>query len=120
MNFYAGKGYEDAYYVAILMMVPNIIPLIQSVFLSVTVAKNMHRFRSLLYLFIALINIVGTWLLLNSMGIIGAALMTGAALLLGQGLIMNIYYKKKVNLDVVRCWKNILPVFFIPIICVCI
>lgn len=116
LTFYAGQGYEDAYYVAILMMVPNIVPLIQSVFLSVTVAKNMHRFRSLLYLFIALINIVGTWLLLNSMGIIGAALMTGGALLLGQGLIMNIYYKKIMKLDVVRFWKNVFPIFIIPTI----
>lgn len=116
LTFYAGEGYEDAYYVALLMMIPNIIPLIQSVFLSVTVAKNLHRFRSLLYLFIALINIVGTWLLLNSMGIIGAALMTGLALLLGQGLIMNIYYKTKVKLDIIRFWKNILPIFIIPTI----
>lgn len=116
INFYAGEGYEDAYFVAIFMMIPNIIPLIQSVFLSVTVAKNMHRFRSLLYLFIALINIVGTWLLLNSMGIIGAALMTGLALLLGQGVIMNIYYKKKVELDIIKFWKNILPIFIIPAI----
>lgn len=116
LNFYAGEGYEDAYFVAIFMMVPNIVPLIQSVFLSVLVAKNMHRFRSLLYLFIALINIVGTWLLLNTMGIIGAALMTGCALLLGQGLIMNIYYKKKVKLDIVRFWKSALPIFVIPVI----
>ena len=116
LDFYAGEGYENSYYVALLMMVPNIVPLIQSVFLSVTVAKNMHRFRSLLYLFIALINIVGTWLLLNSMGIIGAALVTGGALLLGQGLIMNIYYKKKVKLDVLRFWRNIIPIFIIPVI----
>ncbi len=116
LTFYAGEGYEDAYYVALLMMVPNIVPLIQSVFLSITVAKNMHRFRSLLYLFIALINIVGTWLLLNSMGIIGAALVTGAALLLGQGLIMNIFYKTKMQLDVGRFWINMLPIFVVPVL----
>ncbi len=116
LNFYAGEGYDDAYFVAIFMMVPNIVPLIQSVFLSVLVAKDMHKFRSLLYLFIALINIIGTWLLLNTLGIIGAALMTGGALLIGQGLIMNIYYKKKVNLDIIRFWKNVLPIFVIPVI----
>ncbi len=116
LTFYAGDGYEDAYYVAILMMIPNVVPLIQSVFLSITVAKNMHKFRSLLYLLIALINILGTWLLLNSMGIIGAALVTGVALFLGQGLIMNIFYKTKMKLDVVQFWKNMLPIFLIPIL----
>ena len=116
LEFYAGKGYEDAYLIAIFMMIPNVIPLIQSVFLSIIVAKNMHRFRSLVYLLIAVINIIGTWILLNYMGIIGAALMTGLALLLGQGLIMNIYYSKKVKLDVSRFWKKVFPIIPIPVL----
>lgn len=116
IKFYAGNGYEDAYYVAILMMIPNIIPMIQSVYLSIIVAKNLHKFRSIAYLFIAITNVIGTWILINQMGIIGAALMTGIALLFGQGIIMNIYYHKKVKLDIFMFWKNILPIYFIPII----
>lgn len=116
LHFYAGEGFEESYYIAIFMMLPNIVPLIQSVFLSIVVAKNMHRFRSIVYIFIAIINVIGTWILLHQIGLIGAAIMTGGAMLLGQGLIMNIYYYKKVKLDVIKFWKNVISIFIIPVI----
>lgn len=119
IKFYAGNGYEDAYLVAIFMMIPNIIPMIQSVYLNILIAKNMHKFRSIVYLFIAVLNIVGTWLLLNKLGIIGAALMTGISLLIGQGLIMNLYYHKKVKLNIIEFWRRVLPIYIVPsLLCV--
>lgn len=109
IDFYAGPEYADAYWVAVLVMIPNCIPLVQTVALNVIQAKNMHRFRSIVYLLIALLNIVGTLLLVNRFGVIGAAVPTGLAYILGQGLIMNWYYWKKVHLDIPRFWKSLLP-----------
>lgn len=114
--FYAGETYSDAYWVAVLMMIPNMIPLVQSVCLSIITAQNRHRFRSLVYLAIAIMNVMGTWILLQSFGIIGAAFMTGFALILGTGLVMNWYYHKRTGLNMVRFWKNIGRIFIIPII----
>lgn len=114
--FYAGEEYRDAYWVAILMMVPNIIPLTQSVFLSVIIAENRHRFRSLTYLGIAMLNVIGTWLLLKPFGIIGAAFMTGFALLLGQGLVMNWFYYRRCGLNVFCFFREIMPVLVVPIL----
>ena len=114
IKLYAGEGFDDSYFVAIFMMIPNIIPMIQSVYLNILVAKNMHKFRSQVYLLIAIINIIGTWILLKYMGVIGAALMTGIALTIGQGFIMNFYYYKKVKLDIKLFWKQVLKVFIIP------
>lgn len=118
--YYAGADYQDAYWVALLMMVPNVIPLVQSVCLSIIIAQNRHRFRSLVYLAIAIINVVGTWILMNTpLGIIGAALMTGIALVIGQGFAMNWYYQKKTGLEIGRFWKETGKVFLIPI-CMCV
>lgn len=114
--FYAGSKYSDAYWVAIFMMVPNLIPLVQSVCLNIIVAENRHRFRSIVYLGIAILNVIGTWLLMQIMGIIGAALMTGIALIIGQGFVMNWYYWKKIKLDIPKFWKEVGSVFCIPII----
>ena len=114
ISFYAGKGYEEAYWVAVLMMVPNVIPLVQSVCLSVIVAQNKHKFRSLVYLGIAISNVIGTWILMKYMGIIGAALMTGIALVIGQGFIMNWYYWKRTGLDIIRFWKEVGSVYILP------
>lgn len=115
INLYAGDGYEAAYWVAVFMMVPNMIPLVQSVCLSIIVAKNKHKFRSLVYLGIASINVIGTWWLLKVWGIIGAALVTGSAVVLGQGIVMNWYYHKKTGLDMLRFWWQVGRVYIIPI-----
>lgn len=114
--FYAGDEYADAYWVAILMMIPNMIPLVQSICLNVVVAQNKHKFRSLVYLGIAILNVVGTWFLMQYMGIIGAALMTGVALIIGQGFVMNRYYHKKTGLDMLRFWKQMLDIYVVPTI----
>lgn len=116
LRFYAGKDYGDAYWVAILMMLPNMIPLVQSICLNVIVAQNKHRFRSLVYLGIAIANVVGTWFLMQYMGVIGAALMTGIALVIGQGFVMNWYYHKKTGLNMVRFWKQMGNVYVVPVI----
>ena len=97
--FYAGKEYMNAYIVAILIMLPNIIPPVQNIFYNIIVAQNRHKFRSLVYLGIAILNVIGTWLLLKPLGIIGAALMSGVALFIGAGIIMNIYYWKKIHME---------------------
>lgn len=116
INWYAGSEYADAYWVAILMMVPNMIPLVQSVCLSTIIAKNKHRFRSLVYLGIAISNVVGTWFLMQIMGVVGAALMTGIALIIGQGFVMNWYYWKKIKLNIPRFWKEVSKIYIIPVI----
>lgn len=112
--FYAGKEYSDAYLVAVFMMVPNMIPLVQSICLNVVIAQNKHKFRSLVYLGIALLNVVGTWILMQYMGVVGAALMTGVALVIGQGLAMNWYYHKKTGLNMIRFWKEVGKIFVYP------
>ena len=120
ISFYVGSGYEDAYWVAVLMMIPNMIPLVQSVCLSVIIAQNKHRFRSIVYLGIAIGNVIGTWFLMHIMGIIGAALMTGIALIIGQGFVMNWYYRKKTGLDMIRFWKSVGKIYVLPTIMCCI
>lgn len=114
--YYAGKGYENAYWVAILMMVPNMIPLAQSVCSSIVVAQNKHQFRSIMYLVIAILNVTGTWFLMQIMGVVGAALMTGIALILGQGFAMNWFYKVKSGIEIERFWREVGKTYIIPVI----
>ncbi len=116
ISFYAGDGYQEAYWVAVLMMVPNMIPLVQSVCLSIIVARNQHKFRSIVYLFIAIFNVVATWIMMKYLGIIGAALATGIAVVIGQGFAMNWFYSVKSGLEIKRFWKEVGKVYIVPII----
>ena len=116
IDFYVGDGYQDSYWIALFMMIPNMIPLVQSACLSTIVAQNKHRFRSIVYLFIAIANIIGTWFMMKVMGIVGAALVTGLAVILGQGIIMNWYYHKKTVLNIFKFWKEVGIIYIIPAI----
>ena len=114
--FYAGNTYSDAYWIAILTMIPNMIPLVQSVCLSVITAQNRHRFRSLVYLVVAVLNVIGTWIILPYYGAIGAAFMSGIGLVLGNGIIMNWYYHNKTGLDMFRFWRHVGQIYIIPVV----
>ena len=56
----------------------------------------------------ALFNLVVSIILCRRLGGFGAALGTGIATVLANGIIMNIVYHKKINIDIVTFWKSIL------------
>ena len=85
----AGKGYEEAYYIALVTLIPLSIPLIQNTGLSIVTAQNKHQFRSMVYLIIAIANVISTYLVVPLMGGFGAALCSGISYIIGQGLIIH-------------------------------
>lgn len=105
---WAGTGYEDAYYVALLTMIPVAVPLIQNTGLNILYALNKHQFRSIVYLCIAVLNVVLTFRWVEGFGIIGAAAATCVSYVLGNIIIINWYYYKRIGLDIPLFWKNIL------------
>ena len=117
-SLWAGPGYADSYPIALLLILPVTIPLIQNIGIEIQAAKNMHRFRSIAYLLIAVFNVALTLVLARRYFGAGAALGTAVALLLGNGLAMNWYYHKKVGIDIIHFWKEIariLPAFLPPV-----
>lgn len=116
IRLWAGVEYADAYYVGLMTMIPLTVPLIQNIAFTTIVAQNKHRFRSILYVVIAVVNVVSTYLVLPYYGIIGAAACTAVAYILGQGIIMNIYYYKVTGLDIPGFWKNIGKMTITPVI----
>lgn len=116
---WAGEDYGEAYYIALLTMLPLVIPYIQNTGLSIVIAQNKHQFRAIVYLIIAIINAVSTYFIVPYMGGIGAALCSCISYILGQGIIMNIYYYKVTGINIGRFWKNILSMSIVPfILCV--
>lgn len=109
---WAGADYAESYYVALFLMLPVTIPLVQTIGIEIQRAKNLHRFRSLAYLFMAVGNLLVSIPLTISYGAVGAAAGTGLSMIIGNGLIMNIYNHRKVGLDMVYFWKEIAR--FIP------
>lgn len=113
--FFAGKGYDRAYGVALVTMIPFTIPVIQNVFLNVSMAKFKHQFRSIVYLIIAVLNVIGTLLIIPYWGIFGAAVVTGIACFFGHGIAMNWFYHKKLAIDIPLFWKKVFNIPIIPL-----
>ncbi len=114
---WAGEVNADAYVIALLLFVPTILPSIQNLGIEIQRAKNMHRFRSLVYVMVAVLNIIISIPLCAMFGSIGVAIGTAIPVFLGNGLLMNWYYKKYIGLDIPRFWRRIaalLPSLVLP------
>lgn len=108
INIWVGSNYMDAYLIGCILMIPITVPLIQNIGLSILQAKNLYKYRTIIFFGIAILNVCISIPLAKMYQGIGAAIGTAFSLVLGQGLILNIYYHKKVGLDMIKFWKNIL------------
>lgn len=113
---WAGDDYADAYYLTLMFFVPLTVPLIQNLGILILQARNQMKFRSMLYIVIALCSLGLSIYLAQIYGGYGCAFATGMALLIGQGLIMNIYYQKKQRINIKVFWWEILKMSIVPAI----
>lgn len=119
VRLWAGQNYGDAFYIGLLLMLAVFVPAFQNVGLEIQKAKNMHKARSIVYFLISLVNVLLTIPFSVFWGGIGAALATALCMFLGTVVFMNIYYAKKIQLNIIGFWKsifNILPGYIIPVI----
>lgn len=115
IRFWAGDGYEDVYVIAMLFFVPLTVPLIQNMGITILQARNQMKFRSLLYLAISLLSLCAQIPLAKYYGGVGCACAISGALILGQIIIMNVYYQVKQKINIVRFWIEILKMSVLPI-----
>lgn len=114
ITIWTDKSFIDAYFIALIIIIPASIPLTQNIAISIIQAENKHKFRSIVYLAIAILNIILSIFLVKLYSGIGAAIGTSVALFIGNILIMNIYYYKVIHIDIPGYWKNFLKIV-IPI-----
>lgn len=108
INIWVGKKFLESYYIALILIIPLCFPLIQNLGISIMQAKNMHKFRAVLLSIIAVANIIISIPLAKAYGGIGSAIGTSLSLIIGNVIILNIYYQKKVGINVIRFWREII------------
>lgn len=107
LYLWMGENFVKGYYVSLIIMISLTIPLFQSAGISIQQAKKKHSFRAVVLSIIAIVNVILTYFLVDIFGIIGAASATAFALILGNVIIMNIYYKRTIKLNMLRFYKDI-------------
>ena len=116
IELWAGAGYSDAYMISLLFFIPLTVPLIQNLGITILQARNEMKFRSVLYIIIALVSLAMQIVLTRHFGGIGCAMGVSGALVVGQILIMNVYYRRRQDLDIKTFWKEISKMSIIPIV----
>jgi O-antigen/teichoic acid export membrane protein len=116
--FWAGDGYGNAYYVALLLMFPLIIPLSQNLGMTIMRAKALHKMQMVINAVVALLNFLISIPLCKAFGEVGAALGTLISILIALNFLQSIYYDKVGGLDILRWFRQIIritPAFIIPV-----
>ena len=114
VRLWAGPEYEGAYAIALLLFACLTVPMIQNLGITILQARNQMKFRSLLYLVIALISLLAQFVLARRFGGMGIAIAISGALLVGQGVMMNIYYHRCQKLDMRAFWREIGRMSIVP------
>lgn len=119
ISFWAGNGYEEAYVITLLLIIPVTVPLIQNLGIEIQRAKNKHKTRSIVYFFIAIANVFISIPLIKLFGPSGAAFGTTISLTAGNIVFMNWYYQNKLGINIKYFWNSIvrfIPAFILPTI----
>ena len=84
---------------------------IQTVGIEIQRAKNMHKFRSLTYLGVTVANIAISLPLCMRFEGMGIAIGTAISTFVGNLLLMNWYYYRRIGLNIPKFWRHISRLF---------
>ena len=115
---WAGNGFEEAYWITILIIFPFTIDLIQNIGLSILQAMNRYDFRAKVLCGVGLLNLALAIPLGMEYGGIGCAAATGLSMFLGNGVIMNWFYAKELHLAIGKFWREIAKISLLALPCV--
>lgn len=118
ISLWAPVGYDDAYFVASITMIPYSIDIMQNVGIAIQMAQNRHKFRSIVCTLLALVHVILSVFVSQKYGAVGCAVVIAVYFTLGPVLIMNWYYKTQIGLDIVGYWQSMAK--FLPTILACI
>ena len=107
ITLWAGKNNSQSYIVAIILMTAYIFILTESIGSQILWAMNEHREQAILKIVIVLLNIVLTVFLIRINPLIGATVGTFISLVLGDIVVMNIIFVKKIGINLFYYYRGI-------------
>lgn len=114
---WVGKDYSSVYWLALVIMIPMTISLIQGTGMAILQAKNQLRFFIFVFGGAGVSNLILSITLGKTWGEFGCAGAMGTCLLINT-IIMDIYYRKKIHINIVEFLKQIGEISVAGIPCV--
>ena len=113
---WAGEGYDETYVIALMFFASTLIPMIQNLGITILQARNEMKYRSILILAVSAASLAAAIPAARQFGAFGVAAVTSVAVVLGHGILLNIYYKRKIHLDIPLFWTEIARMSVAPLI----
>lgn len=104
---WSGPDTVQAWEIALIIMIPNMIPLIENTVISILDAKKKRLFRSMVLFGISLVNVIVSIILVDKYGMMGAPIGTAFAFIIGYCIIMNIYYNRVIGINVIYLFRKV-------------
>lgn len=114
ISIWAGTGFDDTYLITLILIIPFTVDLIQSIGQVILQAEDKFYFRALVFLGVAILNIIIVIPVAQKYGGIGCSIVTGLTFFIGNAFIMNIYYAKIIAIDIKQFWVQMIKIF-VPI-----
>ena len=102
-----GDGFSDCYFLALILMVPVTFPLIVNTCLAILKAKNLLFFRTVALAYSVVINMILTVIGTKLWGYYAAAIGTALSTVVGSIISLNIYYRIKLSINMLRVYLRI-------------
>lgn len=105
LQLWVGSQFHDTYYIVLLLIGTNVVSLTQSVANDLVLAENKVRYTATLTFITSGMALLGSIILAPTMGAIGCAISFFVSMTINL-IQMNIFYKKKLHVDVERFFYN--------------
>ena len=107
ISLWVGEDMYDAILIALIILPFNMIPLVQTICLSILNGYDKRLYRSIILVVASIIKVIVTVALIKIIGPWGAPVGTALAYLIGHCIALNLYYKNNLKLEVGRMFKEI-------------
>lgn len=110
---------KQLWIVILLLLTPNILEWIETPIFNVMKAKNKQAVRSVLLFSVLVANLFLTVWLVKKIPVYGAAIGTSISCIIGNNILSNIFYHKKIGINMWQFFKGILhgiaPALFLSV-----
>ena len=101
-----GENFRESYWVTVFLIIPSIVTLTQDIGITLLVVKNELKYRTYFYILAAVISVILSFILSKTYGAIGTAIGIFTATIVGHIIGMNWVFKRKMNLDMSKFYKQ--------------
>lgn len=119
LAIYAGPGYDNSYFVTLLLMAPLVFPMSMNLWFHIARAKGKHKTSTSVFICVAFLNLFISIPLCRRYEEIGAAAGTCIGMLIANNAFQIWYTRNVIHLDMKRWAKNLLYIsraFLLPIV----